>query len=300
MRVWTSGPLLVLLSVLEAGCGGGAETRSPPPAVQPLPEDEDGIRCLFDAEDVKRWTPGLGSAFAVAKDGDLLIQGADNIFDTGTGTAICGEPFARSFHFAADREGTVYTIDGRTFGIVIAGAVTKLTELPEEGFRVTVASADRLYLYGPSPDGKAVVYLLTRNREGKTMVQQFLTLSGKIAALAPYGADLLLVQGNSLYQAGLRRDGKVGAVLLADLTAGRPILSLAADGARRLAFVSTSEETYCLGPGGFVPILAFGGELSLSGEVNEKLFVYQPSEKRAFEVNLPRLFARLAAQPTER
>jgi len=283
---------------VPAGTPPVRKTAARPPAGQP--QGPEFVRCLFDAEDLKKQKLAAGGAFAVDSGGRLLLQGPGNIHDSRTWEAVAAAPLKTPLSFAAAPGDALYVVTGRDFGTLAGGTFRKVTELPAEGFSVAAGPAGAggaeraAYLYGPAPGGKSVVYLVTRPGAADAKIRRLLFVEGRMDALAPIGSGFVFATGGRLFRAGLVRDGKVGTMLIAELGAADLIRSLAFDKARGMLFISTGSETLFLRGKTLAPILGFGGELALGGERSEKLYVYQPSEGRAFEVELPGLFAELA------
>jgi len=303
---------LALLGALVSLVPGCVPAGAPPvrkTAARPAagrPQGPEFVRCLFDAEDLKRQKLDAGAAFAVGSGGRLLLQGPGNIHDGRTWEAVATAPLKAPLRFAAAPGDALYVVTGRDFGTLAGGTFRKVTELPAEGFSVAAGpegaggakgaegAEGAAYLYGPAPGEKTVVYLVTRPGAADAKIRRLLFVEGSIDALAPVGPGFVFARGGRLFRAAPVRDGKVGAMLIAELGAAERIRSLAFDKARGMLFISTDSETLFLRGKTLAPILGFGGELALGGERSEKLYVYQPSEGRAFEVELPGLFAELA------
>jgi len=295
---------------LAPGCmppGELGPRKAPARVTAARPPSDEPVRCLFDAEDLKKQKVGAGAggAFAVTPGagGELLLAGADNIYGLRSWKPVADQALKAPLSFAAGADGTVYVVTGREFGVLAGGVFRKVTQLPAEGFSVSAATdggggggGGGVLLHGPAPNGMTVVYLMTNPGAKGATLQRLLIVEGRVDALAAFGPDFVFALGGRLFQAGTVRDGKTAAVLIAALGPEERVVSLAADERRRTVFVATGTETLMLRGKALVPILAFGGELALGGERLEKLYVYQASEGRAFEVNLQKHLANLAKQ----
>jgi hypothetical protein len=301
---WALSAPLLAWALAACGCGGaagsaGSAGRAPAPAAAPrkgaeAPTKSVAARCLFNSEDLRKRNLSLGTDCACAE-GRLLVQASDNIYDPRSWMPVAGEALATPLHFAADSDGTLYAVSGGALGVLVGGIFSKLTELPALGFSVK-AAASGLILWGPAPEGRSVVYRLTRTDKGGAVIRQTLVVEGAIAALEPLGDDFVFAQENSVFQAGLVRNGKVAVAFLLAMAPASKVASLAYDASRRVLFVSTSSETFAVRGGKAVPILAFGGALALGGRSAEKLYVCRAASSSALEVDLPALFRGLADQ----
>lgn len=288
-RLWALGAVLAAMS-----CASEPAPQAPA-APAPVPvETPSGVRMLFDAEDVQKFTAVLVPVFSVMPDGDLIIGGANTIYDAGSGLAVVAEPLQAPYHFDADGEGAIFVVSGKTFGMVVAGGLVKLTELPAAGFRVATASSTRLYLYGPAPDGRSVVYALDRAADGQARIQQLLSFDEKIEELVAAGPEFLFAVKNSLYRAG-KVGEKLAVTLVLKLAPSKRIVSAAFDPRREVLFIATSEQTWLASGNAVAPVLDFSGDLAL-GPGGETLYVYQAAERAAFKIDLKKLLMALTGR----
>jgi hypothetical protein len=281
-------------------CGGGGSSAQPsdstPPPAAPVETEIDGVRCLFDADDLRAKSLTLGTGFAVEMNGSVLVQAGQVIYEAASWVPLTTEALQAPLDFGVDPAGTIFAVSGKAFGLIVGGGFTRLTELPAAGYRLAVASPELVYLYGPAPDGRSVVFMLRRSPEGTSTVQQVLTVDGAIGRLAPFGRDFVFSQGAKLYQAGPTSSGRTAVIPMFSLEAGEDVVGIVHDAATEMLFVSSRDGVYAARGRTSTPILGFGGPLAYG----DALYVLQSSEQAAFRVDVPKLLAALASRAKAR